>query len=176
MVPDILELRAIEDGQEVLYRRCGHLPDLFASRSGSILKLENLSPVKQGAYTVIRYRSNSVSLRTLVADAWLPGWRERGDSLQAVDGDRNNVAPENLQPVSGVRGRPASLVLYRMAEIFQAYRLFPNLKEVADEFGVTIDEVLEAIRFFDAELLPTAREVRELRLRDTLVDGDAFPG
>lgn len=152
--PNVTSIRAtMNDGSVVEYRRAGPVPDVFVSEKGSVLRLQKATTFSVSGNSVLKYRDTSLSLRNLVADAWHPGWRQEFDSIQHVNGDRDDCSAWNLRPVVGHKGRPSSSALVDQAMIYQLFKVHPNLEDVASELGIKPKEVRAAVAAFDPALL-----------------------
>ncbi|MBC8117146.1 MAG: hypothetical protein H7062_22355 [Candidatus Saccharimonas sp.] len=101
-----------------------------------------------GGHPTVKYRNTSLSIKTLVADAWMPGWSEEHSTIAAKDGNKKNCALENLVPTSNARGKPAGGQTKRMAQIYQCYKLTNDTLLVAAEFDTSVDAVIAACKFF----------------------------
>jgi hypothetical protein len=156
--PQIVSFSATkDDGTVVNYRRCGHLPDLFADENGQLLRLQKASLFTVSGHPAVKYRNTSLSARTLVADAWLGGWKEKFDSIALVDGDRFNLHVVNLRPSTRGRGRPSGdSVITNKAEIYQLYKICPDVIAIAMELKVKSKEIVAALAEFDPELAEQA--------------------
>lgn len=164
-----------EDGSKVLYRRCGFIPDLFASEGGHILRMSSNATRMVSGYPSVAYREGGISARSLVADAWMPGWRETGGTLEVIDGDKENCSVRNLRITHGRRGRPCSDVIPKKAEVYQAFKVFPDPVLLGEEFGMRAEEVLDIVKMFNVRLLraylkASPRRVRALHLTDSDFD------
>ena len=144
-------------GNSIQLRRCGALPDLFAAEDGRIYKFSLQKEVSAGNGTAVRYKATTLSVRCLVADAWLPDWDQDCTGLEHIDGDRTNSRASNLRPTKGFRGRPPGSELRRQALLYQSFLALPDLSAVADAFGVTRKIVAEAVRVFDPDALEMAK-------------------
>lgn len=165
-----------EDGTNVVYKRCGFLPDVFASAKGHIIQVKlNTLRVVSG-YPTLTYREGSMSARSLVADAWMPGWREQdGVALDVIDGNKMNTAVDNLKVVFGKRGRPTSDTIPKQAQIYQAFKVCPDPVLLADEYNIPVESVYDIIRKFNIGMLrkylkTQPRRVRALHLTDVDFD------
>lgn len=152
------------DGTVVEYRRCGAIPDIFADADGNLLRLQKATTFSIYGNSSVKYRNTSLSVRSLVADAWIPGWRHEFDSIAVVDGDKTNVKAVNLRPVNGGRGRPpGDSEIAKLAEIYQLYKICPDVLAIVKELKVKAKVVYAALGEFDPELLKRAKEAEDAR-------------
>lgn len=152
--PNVTSIRAtLNDGSEVEYRRAGALPDVFVSEKGSVLRLQKGTLFAVSGNPILKYRDTSLSLRNLVADAWHPGWRQEFDSIQHVNGDRDDCSAWNLLPVVGRKGRPSHSEVVDQAMVYQLFKVHPNVEDMASELGIKPKAVRAAVAAFDPALL-----------------------
>lgn len=162
-----------EDGTDVLYKRCGFLPDVFASKDGHLIKVGTNVCRNVSGYPTLTYREGSMSVRSLVADAWMPGWRDEDGTLEVIDGDKQNCAVENLRIAFGKRGRPCSDAIPKQAEIYQAFKVFPDPVALAEEYRVGVEVVYDIVKKFNLDLFRKFLKAAPRRVRALhLVDGD----
>lgn len=137
------------EGKTTRFRRSGALPDLFVSEKGTLLKANAPKIFLVGGHPTVKYKNTSLSLRPLVADAWMPGWTEGGNTTLGIkDGNKANCSVENLVPTSGGRGKPAGGAIKRQAQIYQCYKLTNDILLVAAEFDTSVEAVKLAISIF----------------------------
>lgn len=176
MTSDPLEMLVTrEDGSKVVYRRCGFIPDLFASEDGHIMRVNGNAVRLMSGYPSVAYREGGISARSLVADAWLPGWRDTGGTLELIDGNKRNCAAKNLQIVHGKRGRPCSDSIPTKAQVYQAFKVFPDPVVLGEEFNLRAEQVLDIVKMFNVRLLRAylknaPARVRALHLTDAEFD------
>lgn len=144
------------DGRSITLKRCGVLPDLFASRNGDIFHCEKLHLTEHQGNAIARYRNTSVAVRHLVADAWRPGWERQFRTV--VLEDRNaplDCSLDNLIFSSDTRrGRPRSTKMQDEIMLARAAAQCGNLQVAADEFDATEQEVIAAVlKWFPDELI-----------------------
>ena len=144
----------LTNGSTITLPRAGIIPDLFVSQEGVIFRLIRESVYPQGKQMVLKYRKNSLMVKHLVADAWMPGWEETKNfhdraRIEAIDGDESNVRADNLRvTTSPSRGRPRDSKVYRLIRAAAAYHQVPNEKMIAEELDLTPSEVLAAVKTY----------------------------
>lgn len=124
---------AMEDGSTVEARRCGLLPDVFATRDGRIIEFSERKTTPNNGHLMVKYRKSTLMARHLVADAWHTGWDTDFNSIGHLDGNKKNVHADNL--VFGKeteRGRPRSHRIYKELQALELYRVVQDIDAIAD--------------------------------------------
>lgn len=143
----IAELRfTTYDGEEHVFRRCGYYFDLFADPKGRIVRLaEPIRRVINDGTVAMTYDTHSLSVKHLVADAWIPSWEDSSPHLECIDGDEKNTAAANLRPSrSRKRGRARDNYPLRCFKGMDLALHTRNLNIGAAEAGITVEELLYA--------------------------------
>lgn len=133
-------------GEEHVFRRCGYYPDLFSDPKGRIVRISEPSRRMINDGTVaITYDSHTVSVKHLVADAWIPSWEDSSPHLECIDGDEKNTAASNLRPSdSKKRGRTRDNYPLRCFKAMDLALHTRNLNIGAAEAGITVEELVYA--------------------------------
>lgn len=144
-----LELTYMGGRREPL-RRCGSIPDLFASREGNIYQLVPLRMQMSGKQAVVKYRNRTMAARYLVADAWKPGWDQRYRTVALHNPNYPmDVSPANLSFTSDARrGRPRSDKLLERARVAMTALMTNSIDIASEEFDMTPMEVFDAVEEF----------------------------
>lgn len=144
------------DGRSVTLKRCGVLPDLFASREGDVFVVDNLHLTEHQGNAIARYRNTSVAVRHLVADAWRPGWERKFRTVVLEDRDSPlDCSLDNLIFSADTRrGRPRSMKMINEIMLARSAAQCGNVQVAADEFDSTDQEVIAAVlKWFPEELI-----------------------
>lgn len=134
------------DGRKVVFRRCGLLPDVFASEEGELVTFREVNLHKVSGRPVVRYGNTTLMARHLIADAWTPGWDQEYQSVSPRDGNQWNLSVENQQLEKDLKGRPRDSSVYRaLLAVELMIATSGDLKAVKEELGMTTNEVDDAI-------------------------------
>lgn len=128
-----------EDGTQEEYRRCDPFPFTFASEKGDILQAELQQPFLHGRTCSVRLHSRTIAVKHLVADAWMPGWEEHGQTIELHDAtDPFECGKDNLMIVENRgRGRPRGGQIYDELTAVDVALTVGSLEVAAEELGTT---------------------------------------
>lgn len=145
---DIAEVTLIlTTGEKVVMRRCGALPDLFASRDGDLFLIQGLRKMKINDQANIRYRGRMMAARYLVADAWKPGWEDQFRALTVLNRHHPmDTSIENLGfSKDARRGKPRSGEIQERANFARIAVQCRDLNLAAEETGRSPNELFDAV-------------------------------
>lgn len=132
------------DGKEVIFRRCGYYFDLFADVDGRVIRIQepNRRMINDGT-AAISYDGATLTVKHLVADAWIPAWEEKSPHLDCVDGNEKNTAANNLRPsTSKKKGAKRDNLPLRVFKAMELALHCRNVKLAALESGLTVEDVV----------------------------------
>jgi hypothetical protein len=140
-----IELRLL-DGETILAKRCGVIPDLFADESGRLYRLDEPNTHDLNGQPVFKYEGHTLMQKHAVADAWFPGWDvDEGASIGAADGDQTNCAASNLIIERTRQGRPRDNAIIRSFKAMTVFFYVRDLSIAAHETGYTAEDLLEVV-------------------------------
>lgn len=144
---DLSEVTLITTGGEkIVARRCGAIPDLFATRDGDVILIQTLRRTEINKHCNVRYRGRMLASRYLVADAWKPGWENKYQGLGLTASRPLDTALENLAfSKDARRGKPRSDQLQTRAGMARIAIQCGDLNLASDETGWSPNELFEAI-------------------------------
>lgn len=130
------------DGTTKELRRAGLLPDIFASAEGELFRFEQTNLYNHCGWPHFRYNGTLINAKYAVADAWIPDWESEGKQITVADGDKSNLAVENLAILAEQgKGPPRTSRVYTRLKILQLLELTPDVEDIAEALDVPVSIV-----------------------------------
>ncbi len=121
---------------EVELRRCGLIPDLFATRDGQIYVLRRLNQGMSDGQPTVKHHKSTLTVRHLVLDAYRAGWELEGELVKPRNGDKKDASLDNLEVLQKGKGRPRSPTMIRQILAVELVLINGgNIEEAAEELG-----------------------------------------
>jgi len=130
------------DGTTKELRRAGLLPDVFASEDGYLYDFKEKTLYMHGGWPHFRYNGTLINAKYAVADAWIPDWECQGKQIVVADGNKWNVAAENLAIVSEAgKGPPRTSAVYTRLKVLQLLKITSDLADIAEALDIPVSTV-----------------------------------
>lgn len=134
----VVKLQFLHRG-EVELRRCGMIPNLYASAEGEIYVLKRLNQHMSDRQPTVKLNKVTLLARQLVLDAFRPGWELDGELVKPINGDDTDVRLENLEVRQKGKGRPRGQgeLVKQVLAVELVLLNGGDIKAAADELGVS---------------------------------------